>query len=88
MSSKLNPSHETSKNESHLKEFEDNTTRIDPLLLRVDRNCINCSENIPATLKAIKLACLEYSQTPIPYQGQNYHVSDLLGVKAQIVAQC
>ena len=40
------------------------------------------------TLNAIKVACLGYSQSPITYQGKDYHVSDLLGVKASVVAKC
>ena len=71
-----------------LTEFDDNAARIDPPVLKVDRACLNCSSNKQATLNAIKVACLGYSQSPISYQGRDYHVSDLLKVKATVVAQC
>ena len=29
-----------------------------------------------------------YTQSPIPYRNKDYHVSELLSVKAQVVAQC
>ena len=74
--------------EAHLKSFEDNAARIDPPVLRVDRHCMNCADNKAKTLNAFKMACLTHTQSPIPYQGQNYHVSDLLSVKAEIVAKC
>lgn len=44
-----------------MTEFDDNAARIDPPLLRVDRACLNCSDNKTATLNAIKVACLGYS---------------------------
>ena len=72
----------------NLQDFEDNAQRIDPPVLRVDRSCLNCSENKTTTLNAIKVACLGYSQSPITYQGKGYHVSDLLTVKASVVARC
>lgn len=68
------------------KEFEDNASRIDPPVLRVDRNCMSCAENKAKTLNLFKMACLTHTQSNIPYQGKDYHVSDLLTVKAQIVA--
>ena len=29
-----------------------------------------------------------YTQGKIPYQGLNYHVDDMLEIKAEIVAEC
>ena len=40
------------------------------------------------TLKAFKHACLVYRASPIQYNSKEYHVSDLMGVKASVVAQC
>ena len=58
-----------------VKDFTDNAQRVDPPILRVDRNCISCAENKAQTLNAIKVACLCHTQSPIPYQGRDYHVS-------------
>ena len=46
------------------------------------------STNMTTTLKAFKHACLAYSASPIPYNNQNYHASELLNVKAGVVARC
>ena len=45
-------------------------------------------KNMTTTLKAFKHACLVYRANPISYNNKEYHVSDLLGVKASVVAQC
>lgn len=79
---------ETITDASILKEFENNASKIDPPVLRIDRNCMNCADNKANTLNAIKVACLVHTQSAIPYQGKDYHVSDLLSVKARVVAQC
>ena len=39
-------------------------------------------------LKAFKHACLVYRASPISYNNKEFHVSDLINVKAQVVAQC
>lgn len=65
-----------------MRDFEDNAARIDPPILKIDRACMSCAENKATTLNAIKVACLTHTQSAIPYQGRNYHVSDLLDVKA------
>ena len=46
------------------------------------------SQNMTTALKAFKHACLAYSASPIPYNNKNYHVSELLSVKASVVAKC
>ena len=46
------------------------------------------SQNMTTALKAFKHACLAYSASPIPYNNKNYHVSELLSVKASVVARC
>ena len=71
-----------------VKDFEDNAARVDSVVLKVDRACMSCAENKAQTLNAIKVACLTHTQSHIPYQGKNYHVSDLLDTKATVVAQC
>ena len=43
-------------------------------------------KNMTTTLKAFKHACLVYRANPISYNNKEYHVSDLLGVKASVVA--
>ena len=66
----------------------------DPAILKVDTNCAACSgnsnmsKNMTAAYAAFKNACLVYSASPIPYNNKNYHVSELLSVKASVVAQC
>lgn len=40
------------------------------------------------TLKAFKHACLVYRASPIEYNNKKYHVSDLIEVKASVVAEC
>ena len=40
------------------------------------------------TIRAIKTACLMYTQGKIPYQDKEYHVDDVLDIKASVVAQC
>ena len=74
--------------ESIDKVYDESANRIDPPVLRVDRNCISCAENKAQTLNAIKVACLAHTSSPIPYQGQNYHLSEILDVKAGVVAKC
>ena len=36
-------------------------------VLKVDRNCLNCSGNMTHTVKGIKTACLMYAQSKIRY---------------------
>ena len=71
-----------------VRDFEDNACHVDPPVLKVDRKCMSCAENKALTLNAIKVACLTHTQSAIPYQGKNYHVSEILDAKAQVVAQC
>ena len=71
-----------------VREFENNACHVDPPVLKVDRKCMSCAENKALTLNAIKVACLTHTQSAIPYQGKNYHVSEILNAKAQVVAQC
>ena len=72
--------------EDPVKDFADNACRVDPPILKVDRHCMNCANNKALTLNAIKVACLTHTQSAIPYQGKNYHVSEVLDVKAKVVA--
>ena len=57
-------------------------------MIKIDHNCAAGGTNMNTTLKAIKQACLMYTQSPVPYKNESYHVSELLNVKAQVVAQC
>ena len=57
-------------------------------VLKVDKNCLNCSGNMTHTVKAIKTACLMYTQGSIPYRNRDYHIDDVLSIKASVVAQC
>jgi hypothetical protein len=36
----------------------------------------------------LKLACISYTSSPIPYREKNYHVSELLKIKAGVIADC
>jgi len=36
----------------------------------------------------LKLACLSYTSSLIPYRDKKYAVSELLKVKANVIAQC
>ena len=71
--------------------FTKNATS-DPAVLKVDLNCKSCSGNgnmsktMTTALTAFKHACLTYTASPIPYNNKNYHVSELLTVKASVVA--
>ena len=63
-----------------------------PAVLSIDQNCHACGgnsnmqKNMTTTLKAFKHACLVYRANPISYNNKEYHVSDLLSVKASVVA--
>lgn len=57
-------------------------------VLKVDPNCLNCSGNMAPAIKGIKTACLMYQQSKIPYQNHEYHIDDILRVKASVVANC
>jgi len=70
-----------------VKPFADNAAR-DPQVIKIDQNCAAGGTNMNTTLKAIKQACLMYTQSPVPYKNESYHISELLNVKAQVVAQC
>ena len=62
--------------------FERNVNKGDQQVISVDRNCLQCSGNKNQMLHQLKLACLSYIHSPIPYQDKNYHVTELLRIKA------
>ena len=64
------------------------TSVFNPKVIHIDRSCLQCSGNGSQILRQLKLACLSYTQSPIPYQDKMYKVSDLLRVKAQVIANC
>ena len=71
--------------EEIIKPFQKNS---EVPVIKIDRNCAAGGQMANHNLKAIKQACFVYTQSPIPYKNENYHVSELLSVKAKIVAQC
>ena len=36
----------------------------------------------------MKLACISYTSSPVTYREKNYHVSELLRIKAEVIADC
>lgn len=40
------------------------------------------------TLMQFKIACLSYTQQPITYRQKHYHVTDLLGLRAETLTAC
>ena len=52
--------------EQLVKPFAKNAA-ADPAVLRIDRKCAAGGSQANTTLKAIKQACLMYTQSPIPY---------------------
>ena len=60
----------------------------DNRVLHVDRNCLQCSGNMSQVVRQLKLACLSYTQSPVPYREKLYNVSDLLSAKAKIIINC
>ena len=88
----------TSNDISHgLKETEEedigdgvaSDAKLNPSLFKIDSDCYTCQGGtMDYKLKAFKLACLMYSQGSINYSNKEYHVEELLDVKAGVVAEC
>lgn len=57
-------------------------------VLKVDRNCLSCSGNMAQTMHQLKIACLSYTSAPILYQGNQFKLTDLLALKAKVIADC
>mmetsp|Transcript_86033 Transcript_86033/g.216574 ORF Transcript_86033/g.216574 Transcript_86033/m.216574 type:complete len:593 (+) Transcript_86033:132-1910(+) len=49
----------------------------DPVV-RVDNRCLSCSGQAPLVLSAFKMACLQYSPSPVEHGGSQYDRGDLL----------
>ena len=79
------PWRETEKKSPRQKERQ---TEYTDTVLKVDKNCLNCSGNMTQTIRGIKTACLAYTAGLIPYRDQEYHVDDILDVKATVIAKC
>lgn len=65
-----------------------NSGEYDPKILKVDRNCLTCSGNPSQVIQQLKLACLSFTSSPINYQDKKYEVSEMLRVKANVLAEC
>jgi hypothetical protein len=57
-------------------------------VIRIDKNCVNCTGNPSQALQMLKLACISYTSSPITYREKKYHVSELLKIKAGVIADC
>lgn len=47
-------------------------------VVRVDNRCLSCSGQAPLVLSAFKMACLQYSPSPVEHSGNQYERGDLL----------
>ena len=56
--------------------------------LFVDRNCASCSGFAPQILKQIKLACLSYVNSPIPFGTEKLTCSEMVQVKEMVLKKC
>ena len=66
-------------------QFEPRQSINEPSCLTIDKNCLNCSGNANHSLKAFKSTCLIYSQSAIKYKSKDYDVTDLLGLKGNLL---
>lgn len=54
-------------------------------VVSVDERCLACSGQATTVLKAFKVACLQYSPSPVVYSGQEYKRTDLLRTLSDLV---
>jgi len=54
-------------------------------VLRVDSRCLGCSGQAPFVLSAFKMACLQYTSSPIEYRGEACEREVLLQERARIL---
>ncbi len=53
--------------------------------LHLSQQCLSCSGQQATLQKALKLACLTYKASQVPYKGKSYERQDLIMKKAQLI---
>merc|ERR1712176_673495 len=56
----------------------------DPVV-RVDNRCLSCSGQAPLVLSAFKMACLQYSPSPVEHGGSHFDRGDLLSQRHSLL---
>merc|ERR1712039_491334 len=54
-------------------------------VVRVDNRCLSCSGQAPLVLSAFKMACLQYSPSPVEHSGSQYDRGDLLSQRHSLL---
>eukprot|EP00928_Gymnodinium_smaydae_P020333 TRINITY_DN17862_c0_g1_i2.p1 TRINITY_DN17862_c0_g1~~TRINITY_DN17862_c0_g1_i2.p1 ORF type:complete len:621 (-),score=149.69 TRINITY_DN17862_c0_g1_i2:495-2357(-) len=58
----------------------------DPVV-RVDNRCLGCSGQSPLVLSAFKMACLQYTPSPVPFGGSLRDRDDVLQERSQLLGK-
>lgn len=60
------------------------TKKQEPVL-HVDNRCLSCSGQSPFILSAFKMACLQYSPSPVEFEGCHYERGELLAKRQNLL---
>merc|ERR1712137_1015028 len=56
-------------------------------VVRIDNRCLSCSGQAPLVLSAFKMACLQYTPSPVEHSGKQHDRGDLLQRRCMLLQQ-